>query len=230
MILYGIAWRGYGEILSGLKLKFALVYIKFVHLVFSSTTSLPISDFKILETTTMLLISYHAHAHINPSCIPLTPCISSKVLPSVVLGHDTLSTTKSASGANRRNDWAKSSTAAAPKMLGSWVFAMFTPTGRPDAASHLKNITFCHFWNLWLSWLSRFAKIIVWNPLSGCSDFLGVWCLTPSEERWNTMACVALNGISLVQLFCVAWDGTIETVLDLRPWHIIHYFLKQPYT
>jgi hypothetical protein len=25
----------------------------------------------------------------------------------------------------------KSSTAAAPRMVGSWVLAMFTPTGRP---------------------------------------------------------------------------------------------------
>ena len=165
--------------------------------------------------------SSHAHAHINRSCIPFIPCISSKVLPSVVLGHDTLSTTKSASGANRRKDWAKSSTAAAPKMLGSWVFAMFTPTGRPEAASHLeveeKDITFLSL----LSLVALMAFLISQNR-----HVLGVWCLTPSEERGNTMACVAFNGMSLVQLFCVAW--TIETV-DLRGLHMIHYFLKQPY-
>lgn len=59
------------------------------------------------------------------------PDLSSKVFPSVVLGHDTFSTTKSARGASSRKDVVKSSTAAAPRMVGSWVLAMFTPTGRP---------------------------------------------------------------------------------------------------
>ena len=77
-----------------------------------------------------------------------------------------------------------------------------------------------HFLSL-LSLVALMAFLISQNR-----DVLGVCCLTPSEERGNTMACVAFNGISLVQLFCVAW--TIETV-DLRGLHMIHYFLKQPY-
>ena len=51
---------------------------------------------------------------------------SSNVLPSAVLGHDTLSTRRSAWGRRRSTDCRKSSTPAAPRMSGLCVFATFT--------------------------------------------------------------------------------------------------------
>mmetsp|Transcript_4200 Transcript_4200/g.12315 ORF Transcript_4200/g.12315 Transcript_4200/m.12315 type:complete len:313 (-) Transcript_4200:191-1129(-) len=71
---------------------------------------------------------------------------SSKVLPSSVFGQETFRTTKSPRGASRWKLWTKSSTAASPRIAGSWVFARFTPTGaraapsaaRPSAANPSK--------------------------------------------------------------------------------------------